>query len=60
MDLALNNLQRLICHKTQTNKPMNKQNLSYLMAYKTIPFTLYSGYYRVRLSLSTGKSITSG
>ena len=28
MDLALNNLQRLICHKTQTNKPdlvlMNK------------------------------------
>ena len=21
MDLALNNLQRLICHKTQTNQP---------------------------------------
>ena len=21
MDLALNNIQRLICHKTQTNKP---------------------------------------
>ena len=21
MDFALNNLQRLICHKTQTNKP---------------------------------------
>ena len=25
MDLALNNLQRLICHKTQTNKQTNKQ-----------------------------------
>ena len=24
MDLALNNLQRLICHKTPTNKPRNK------------------------------------
>ena len=24
MDLALNNLQRLICHKTQTNKQTNK------------------------------------
>ena len=23
MDLALNNLQRLICHKTQTNKQSN-------------------------------------
>ena len=23
MDLALNNLQRLMCHKTQTNKPFN-------------------------------------
>ena len=25
MDLAFNNLQRLICHETQTNKPTNKQ-----------------------------------
>ena len=24
MDLALNNLQRFICHKKQTNKPTNK------------------------------------
>ena len=24
MDLALNNQQRLICHKTQTNKPIFK------------------------------------
>ena len=23
MDLALNNVQRLICHKTQTTKPTN-------------------------------------
>ena len=27
MDLALSNLRRLICHKTQpTNQPTNKQN----------------------------------
>ena len=26
MDLALNNLERLICHKTQTNKQTNKQS----------------------------------
>ena len=26
MDLALNNLQRLICHKSQTNKQTNKFN----------------------------------
>ena len=26
MDLALNNLQRLICHKTQTNKQTNHEN----------------------------------
>ena len=27
MDLALNNLQRLICHKTQpTNQPTNQPN----------------------------------
>ena len=25
MGLALNNLQRLICHKTQTKKPTKKQ-----------------------------------
>ena len=25
MDLALNNLQRFICHKTHTNKQTNKQ-----------------------------------
>ena len=27
MDLALNNLQRLICHKTQTNQPTNQAAL---------------------------------
>ena len=27
MDLALNNLQRLICHKTQTNQTKPNQNL---------------------------------
>ena len=32
MDLALNNLQRLICHKTQQTKPSHKPNL---VAYKT-------------------------
>ncbi len=26
MDLALNNLQGLICHKTQTTKPNNQTN----------------------------------
>ena len=26
MDLALNNLQRLICHKTPTNQPTNQLN----------------------------------
>ena len=26
MDLALNNLQRLICHKTQQTKPNNNNN----------------------------------
>ena len=26
MDLALNNLQRLICHKTQTTKQLTKEN----------------------------------
>ena len=25
MDLALNNLQRLICHKTKQTKPINQQ-----------------------------------
>ena len=33
MDLALNNLQGLICHKSQTNKQTNKQqdkNISFL------------------------------
>ncbi len=36
MDLALNNLQRLICHKTQqTNKQTNKKitNYSYRIKY---------------------------
>ena len=28
MDLALNNLQRLICHKTQTNKQTNQKAVS--------------------------------
>ena len=27
MDLALNNLQRLICHKIQTNKQINKDEI---------------------------------
>ena len=27
MDLALNNLQRLICHKTPTNKQASKQQM---------------------------------
>ena len=27
MDLALNNLQRLICHKTQQTKPNQTQNI---------------------------------
>ena len=30
MDLALNNLQMLICHKTQTNKQTNKQTNIYV------------------------------
>ena len=29
MNLALDNLQRLICHKTQTNKQTNKQISKY-------------------------------
>ena len=35
MDLALNNLQRLICHKTQTptNQPTNQSILSYFMMF---------------------------
>ena len=28
MDLAFNNLQSLICHKTQTNKQTNKKQTS--------------------------------
>ena len=28
MDLALNNLQRLICHEKQTNKQTNKQTVT--------------------------------
>ena len=27
MDLALNNLKELICHKTRTNKQTNKQKI---------------------------------
>ena len=30
MDLALNNLQRLICHKTQPTKVMRKKYNSYI------------------------------
>ena len=30
MDLALNNLQRLICHKTQPNETKPKLNATYL------------------------------
>ena len=30
MDLALNNLQRLICHKTQQTKPMTDVKLEIL------------------------------
>ena len=33
MDLALNNQQMLIYHKTQTNKPANKQTLIKLNIY---------------------------
>ena len=32
MDLALNNLQRLICHKTQTTKPTIKHSISTLFS----------------------------
>ena len=35
MDLALNNLQGLICHKTQTNKQPTNQ-LTYLFTKKII------------------------
>ena len=37
MDLGLNNLQRLICNKTQINKQINKQmkmGKVYLMKYR--------------------------
>ena len=30
MDLALNNLQRLICHKTQQTKPNHKKSLTHI------------------------------
>ena len=31
MDLALNNLQRLICHKTQQTKPNKKTDADYFV-----------------------------
>ena len=34
MDLALNNLQRLICHKTNQNKPSDFSNLLFLHIYR--------------------------
>ena len=48
MDLALNNLQRLICYKTQTSIQINK--LSFMLFYnkkkkivfKNVPFLLVS------------------
>ena len=33
MDLALNNLQRLICHKTQQTKPNNEAHLDGAVEY---------------------------
>ena len=40
MDLALNNLQRLICHKTQQTKPnQTKLETSKLYANKFITFS---------------------
>ena len=39
MDLALNNLQRLICHKTQTNQTTNLKFLCLLYTKQIIFFT---------------------
>ena len=36
MDLALNNLQRLICHKTQTNKPKIGIKYQYLKTFNSM------------------------
>ena len=37
MDLALNNLQRLICHKTQQTKPNNKHHKQQAISYNCMP-----------------------
>ena len=36
MDLALNNLQRLICHKNPTNQPTNHEG--FLVGFKIVLF----------------------
>ena len=37
MDLALNNLQRLICHKTQpTNQPSHSLHISAMFKYRAL------------------------
>ena len=50
MDLALNNLQRLICHKTQQTKPNQTYNcllriiiISYLKPYNCMNYQYYFG-----------------
>ena len=47
MDLALNNIQRLICHKTQTNNQLTSQNLKYLER---------EHYYQIRFSVKISLS----
>ena len=47
MDLALNNLQRLICHKTQRTKPNHKPLIYIQFKWQTILFDPYIGPYQV-------------
>ena len=62
MDLVLNNLQRLICHKTQTNKQTNKFiSRSTLYGYELIYHPPYwPGQYNTRTALlQRGKTTNS-
>ena len=54
MDLALNDLQRLICHNNKPTHPTNKSRMSLILIYKSIHL-ITADIYLAKFSFAWGQ-----